>query len=180
MGNFFYILCSIIFFYSCNNAQEKQPEQSTNTKIENFEIDSTDFSILEYKSNWYWIFKNVQPANLSEKELIEIEVILKRGISENNLEQKRLLEEHNRNYPENKWTETGFELKLDGYKRQYVPVINEKGEKEVWVNFFCDDWGTHKWKTEILVVLDGGNCYFNLKINLMKKSYSELSINGYA
>jgi hypothetical protein len=29
-------------------------------------------------------------------------------------------------------------------------------------------------------VTDGGNCYYQIKINLSKKSYSDLHINGYA
>ena len=98
----------------------------------------------------------------------------------NNEKQKINLKIHNEEYPKNKRTETGFELELKGKKRQYVAVINEKGEKEVWVNFFCDDWGNDNWESDILIVHDGGNCYFNLKVNLTNKSYSELGINGYA
>lgn len=65
---------------------------------------------------------------------------------------------------------------LSVYKRQYVPVINEKGEKEVWVNCFCSKHPN--WKTEIGIVTDGGSCYFNLIINLHTKMNTSLDING--
>ncbi|WP_340067234.1 hypothetical protein [Ascidiimonas aurantiaca] len=35
-------------------------------------------------------------------------------------------------------------------------------------------------KKDLMIVHDGGNGYFNLKVNLTNKTYSELSINGYA
>jgi hypothetical protein len=59
-------------------------------------------------------------------------------------------------------------------------VINQEGEKEIWINFFCNEWESVGWKTDLMIVLDGGNCYFNLKVNLTNKTYSELIINGYA
>jgi hypothetical protein len=59
-------------------------------------------------------------------------------------------------------------------------VTNKKGEKEVWVNCFCDTWNSNRWKTEILFVEDGGNCYFNFRINLATKKYHDLGVNGEA
>lgn len=76
-------------------------------------------------------------------------------------------------------TVTGYELNLDKFQRQHWPVINENGEKEVWINFFCSDEKPIS-TDNIILVLDGGNCYFNIKINLTKKTYNELIIKGYA
>ena len=59
-------------------------------------------------------------------------------------------------------------------------MINQEGEKEIWINFFCNEWESDGWKNDLMIVLDGGNCYFNLKVNLTNKTYSELIINGYA
>jgi len=70
-----------------------------------------------------------------------------------------------------------FVIDLKKYKRQYIAVINSKGEKEVWVNCFCDTWKKN-WRKELIFVLDGGNCYFNLKINLTKGEYYDLMVNG--
>ncbi len=156
-------------------------EIKTNKNIQTeFKLAKSDFVILPFNKDWYWIFKNVKPTELAHSELIEIENIINLAVKENNERQKVNLKKHNEKYPKNKWNETGFELKLKGKKRQYVPVINEKGEKEIWINFFCNDWESDSWKTDLMIVQDGGNCYFNLKVNLTNKTYSELMINGYA
>ena len=60
-----------------------------------------------------------------------------------------------------------------------MAIFNHKGEKEVWINGFCNTWDKN-WKTEIILVHDGGNCYFNLKINLTSGECFEISVNGYA
>jgi hypothetical protein len=174
----FILLISVI---ACNK-QTKGTDQAIETQTENsnFQIPDSTYANLNYKSDWHWIFEDAQPTTLSENELFEIELIIKRAVRENNEQQRDRLEKRNKNYPDNQWTETGFELKTKGSKRQYVPVINSDGKKEIWINFFCDDWGSENWQTDILIVDDGGNCYFNLKVNLETRTHSELSINGYA
>ena len=169
------IFIILISISSCNGTKKNTSEIKSSEKTQTeFKLPKSDFVILSLKT------ENIKSAELTQSELIEIEEILKIAIIENNEEQKIGLIEHNKKYPKYQQTETGFELKLDGYKRQYVPIINEKGEKEVWINFFCDDFGTDNWKTEIVLVEDGGNCYYNIKINLKTKEHSELGINGNA
>jgi hypothetical protein len=69
-------------------------------------------------------------------------------------------------------------LKASGYHYQIVTVIDEKGEKLVWINALCES--IDFWRNEIAIILDGGNCFFNLKINLNKKEYFEFAVNGVA
>ena len=73
-----------------------------------------------------------------------------------------------------------IDFKKYTYRKQLIVVTNKKGEKEVWVNCFCDTWNSNKWKTDILVVEDGGNCYFHFKINLKTKKYFDFVINSLA
>jgi hypothetical protein len=63
------------------------------------------------------------------------------------------------------------------YKRQLVAVKNTKGQKEVWVNYFCST-GNYNWKRDYVAVQDGGSCYFNFKINLKTKRYYDFNVNG--
>ena|SRR6185295_14851840 len=72
-----------------------------------------------------------------------------------------------------------IDLKGKDYKKQLIAVTNSKGEKEIWINCFCDDWDK-SWKTEIIEVHDGGPCYFNLKINLTTKKIYDFGVNGFA
>jgi hypothetical protein len=73
----------------------------------------------------------------------------------------------------------GIDFKKYDYKRQYVSIINSIGEKEVWINCFCDSF-YKDWKKQILHVDDGGNCFFNLKVNLSTKKCYDIFVNGYA
>jgi hypothetical protein len=68
---------------------------------------------------------------------------------------------------------------LSKYRRQYVAVINGKGQKEVWINFFYSP-SIKNWKQRVVVVDDGGTYFFQLQINLsLKKAYG-LIPNGVA
>jgi hypothetical protein len=67
---------------------------------------------------------------------------------------------------------------LGTYIVQIVPFFNEQGEKEVWINGFCIDMGPF-WRNQLVLGLDGGNCYFNMRINLTVKTLISAGTNGY-
>jgi len=114
---------------------------------------------------------------LTTKELIEIETILIKFINDYNPKQLKQFEKINKAHPEFKLDKKHFIIDLDGYKRQYISVINRNGEKEVWINFMCDT-GDGDWRKELIVVDDGGNCYFKLKINITKGNHYDFFVNG--
>ena len=60
-----------------------------------------------------------------------------------------------------------------------MPYVNEKGEKEIWINGFCDNKGTD-WKKEIIFVFDGGNCFFEIRLNLTTEECLAIGISGYS
>ncbi|RDC65310.1 hypothetical protein [Adhaeribacter pallidiroseus] len=68
---------------------------------------------------------------------------------------------------------------LKNYKIQYVPYLNEKREKEIWINGFCDSFNKD-WRKEIIHVFDGGNCYFTIRLNLLTGECIAVGTNGYA
>ncbi|MEO8513466.1 MAG: hypothetical protein ABI543_07905 [Ignavibacteria bacterium] len=73
-----------------------------------------------------------------------------------------------------------FGRKLEDYHRQFVGGEKENGEKIIYINCFCyvniEYFKT--WKTDLIMVDDGGNCFFNVKANLDKNEYYELMVNG--
>jgi len=107
-----------------------------------------------------WLLENVKPSDLSNGEIKELNKIFKTCIRANKKELRA---------PQK-------------YKRQYIPVINSKGEKEIWVNCFCGGWNALNMdnKREVLSVMDGGNCYFNFKVNLKTKKWYNFMVNGAA
>lgn len=67
------------------------------------------------------------------------------------------------------------------YKRQYVPFVDKDGQKKVWINCFCaeqDDNEFVNWKKSVVIVDDGGSCFFNFIINLADKTFYNLEVNG--
>lgn len=70
--------------------------------------------------------------------------------------------------------------KLSTYKRQYVGLINQQGEKIVWVNFFAYDFDSEDWQQDLVIVDDGGDDFFNIKINIENKRCFDLIVNGVA
>ena len=70
---------------------------------------------------------------------------------------------------------------LINYTRQYFGFIDNKGNKIVWINCFIrnDASKDNTWKTFPTVVDDGGDCFFNLKVDTGKRQYYDLQINGH-
>lgn len=103
-------------------------------------------------------------THLTQQDYDLVEKLLEDCIANNNLNK----EENNSSYL----------LKLKMYNRQYIP-FTKGGDKLVLINCFCDDIKHFpRWKKEIITVYDGGSCYFTVLINLTKKEYSNLYING--
>ena len=66
------------------------------------------------------------------------------------------------------------------YYKQFVPALNTKGEKEVWVNCLWDVDDIKKLQNHIIFVFDGGAYYFRVKINLTTKKILSFGVNGLA
>ena len=124
-------------------------------------IDTSQYVVIKYGE--YKVFDNAKPTTLSKKEIDQIGDLLHKAIDEFNNDKKHYAKI----------------MPLSNYKIQLVPVINSNGEKEVWVNSFCEADGS-RWRKEIIFVEDGGNCYFQLKINLKTMKWYSMGINGYA
>ena len=67
-----------------------------------------------------------------------------------------------------------FDLKR--YRRQYIPMINAKGEKIIFINAFCGDefeeLFRNVWKKYLVVINDDDGCILNLFVNLTKRTYT--------
>lgn len=144
-------------------------------------IDTSKVVILPYDSTDIWIFKACTQAELTDEDFETIEVLLKKCIDDYNIEQMKKYEEICEKYPNDKFDKLHFVIDLTRYRRQCIAVNNQKGEKEVWINFFCRGGSIgERWKTGIIIVHDGGNCFFNLKMNLTTEEYYDFMVNGEA
>lgn len=124
-------------------------------------FDSENIAILKHFS----YDKGAKYTKLTNTDLILVDEIIDRCLSE---------------YNRGRDTSSYEFLKSSIYKRQYVPFI-KNGQKYVWVNFFCGDVKQYPyWRKKPVLVFDGGNCYFNVTINLSTEKYFSLYINGMA
>jgi hypothetical protein len=148
------------------------------TQVDN-SVDTSSIVILPYDSSLYWICKDCKPAELTSQDFEEIENFLIKCIDEYNPEQEKRFYEIKSKYPEQNFEMRHFTIDLKRYKRQYIAMTNINGEKVVWINCICDTYH-EDWRKGPIIVMDGGNCFFNLKINLTRHSYYELIVNGEA
>lgn len=169
------VLVLTVNLSSCG--QNRTESKAKNFDSTLFQVDSSVFAVQPFDTAQYWEFKDCKPAKLTKADLIEIEKLLRTCIDDYNPEQERQYNETKTKDPNLKINVKDFIIDLKKYKRQYYAVTNSKGEKEVWVNCFCDTWKKN-WRKELIFVLDGGNCFFNLKINLTKGEYYDLMVNG--
>lgn len=68
---------------------------------------------------------------------------------------------------------------LDRSKRQYLGYSLD-GRKRIFVNGFCDGYsgqGT-SWQTHLVVVLDGGPCFYQIHYDVQTATFAGLSVNG--
>jgi hypothetical protein len=71
----------------------------------------------------------------------------------------------------------GRELKRwQDYTFQYQ-AREEKGRKYIFVNALCGSTDRHTLDKQIIVILDGGSCFFNLKYDPLRKTFFDLFIN---
>jgi hypothetical protein len=74
----------------------------------------------------------------------------------------------------------GRELKRwEDYTFQYQGR-EEKGRKFIFINALCIQSDSPRLDKEIIVILDGGSCFFNLKFDPDRNEFFELFINGEA
>ncbi len=162
-----YIILVLISFSCIEHVSDKKnvsdvPSQTIKTNGEKFILDTNKIVILPIDTSVYSIPTYVRTAELTNQELAEVEQLLHLCLAPKKLLTKEDLES---------------QIILSEYRRQYIAYINQKGEKLVWVNCFCEQ-NFNDWKKAIVRVMDGGRCFFNVKINLTRKTFEDLMING--
>jgi hypothetical protein len=117
-----------------------------------------DYGFFSYDTTFYQLFpKDATPYDLTNEDLTQIETILKSCVKDANLT---------------------FELK--DYFKQCIAVRNKNNEREVWINLLCNPKEVDEVKYFVIQTEDGGDCYFNVKLNLDRKDCYDLYINGEA
>jgi len=145
-------------------------------------LNELSYVILPYKPAFQTDFDTegtYRCTKLNPEELVNAEKILSTAILKYNCEQETRIERLKELIPDYDFKAEDFSINLKDYSRQYIPVINEREEKEIWINFFCDQVKEHPyWEKEVIFVMDGGKCYFSIVVNLSTMNYSKFYVNG--
>jgi hypothetical protein len=168
MKKYAFCIC-LVFIYcmiSCS-ANRKNASQ----------MDESMIAILPHKAISFMEFSDCKPAKLTRIDMNNIDSLLRKCANDYNPQAEKQYHDIKNRDPSFTYGIQHFILDLKRYKRQYVAVINTKGEKEVWVNCFCRIFD-RDWQKQLIFVHDGGNCFFNLKMNLTQKKYYGLYVNG--
>jgi hypothetical protein len=167
-STFMFCIFSVGAFVACGQVVNKTVTEQKLPNQTSLQLDTTNTVIIAFSKKNTWLFDSTYTsATLSLDDLQMIDSILLVCVNNYN---NSLDREHKM------WS---IDLRKNNYKKQLIAVSNKKGQKEVLVNCFCSTWNNN-WRTAILVVHDGGNCYFNLKINLTTRKFYDLVVNGEA
>jgi hypothetical protein len=153
------LICSL--FLSKNHLP--QDKAKIGVPIRTIAIDSSRYTVLKLDRIPDYIFdKSYKTVELSADDISKIEILIGNRVRKYNKTAKKLLIKD-----------------PSKYYKQFIAVTNANGEKEVWVNCFCEVFPQNfQWKKHIFFVFDGGGCFFQLKINLTKNTLYDLTING--
>jgi hypothetical protein len=159
-----FLLLIITSFTFCNSKKQDIPKD-----LSTLSYDTAVIAIIPFQGKDFYggLDSSNKPSELTQKDISEIEKIFMRSIAEHEL--ALLGREKDPHSIKNELI----------YKRQYICYITKKGEKIVYVNCFCGSMNID-WHKQMMIVQDGGNCFFNLKINLSTQKYFDFMVNGYA
>jgi hypothetical protein len=140
--------------------------ENKNLKDKRLLPDTSKIAVLTYK-NLGKGDKFPKNLKLTKADFLIIDQQLSKCIAQYNSEMKSRFKADSKSY----------QINISGYKRQYIASIDAQGNRKVWVNCFCEH-GDLNWKTQEISVSDGGKCFFNVMIDLDKKTHYRLVVNS--
>jgi hypothetical protein len=66
--------------------------------------------------------------------------------------------------------------RLDEYQSQYIG-LQRAGSQIIYGNFFCNNLGM-EWQKDLVIVMDGGDCYFQIEYDVGEGAFIMLMVNG--
>lgn len=138
------VIAGLLCLVTCSSRAQTQPPTQSETNIVAKPIDTSMYFVFKFDKNRDHIFFNgdFTSTDLSYDEIRQIEkAIRKRSATSSKNE---------RIYHSGR------------YYKQFLPVLNSKGEKEVWVSCFCMASQKSYWKDFMILTDGGGRCFFIL------------------
>src|ERR1700759_1303843 len=96
------------------------------------------------------------PATLSNDDFAIIDRVLSFCVNKYNRSQTTVYRQTVKKLPDQELYINDYVIDLKRDYRQYIGVYNKKGEKEVWVNCFCNIRSLDYWREKAVIVMGGG------------------------
>lgn len=147
-----------------NNYKIKIQKNNTDLRLTKFIKIPSDFTIFTFSESFKELFTAGSKSTLpNKKDFVIIEKCLENKIKSNS----KQFREHN---------------SQTQYFKQCIFIANSKGEKEVWLQGLSkkDKHFKNNWQHEIPLVDDGGEYFFELKMNLTTGKVDYFYIHGEA
>ncbi len=163
------ILFCAFFFFSCGSKKDNLPvDKKTDDPPKDITYELKPYqAIVPAVENMRWAFgKNYKTWKPEPKDIETAERLLKECFDK-----------------ESSGTVNPFSgRKLEDYNRQFIGAVIEGGNRVILVNCFCrsEEKILKNWKEQLVLVADGGNCFFYLKVNIDTGRYYGLMVNGYS
>lgn len=160
------LLINLSFFFSFQQKPwmkdyklmpSKQDTFVGNDQLVVFSMDTT--------SRWHYRIPDWRPYEPGKRDLDTLRILISRAL--NHMNNERIMADRN--------------LYVSDHKFQVVFGVNTVNEVNCWIFAFCNNSDvvtSQRWKDKVYTVQGGGNCYFNLKINIFRKVYFEARVNG--
>jgi len=66
--------------------------------------------------------------------------------------------------------------RLEEYQRQFIGLMRN-GSHIIYGNYFCDNLGI-SWRQKLVIVEDGGDCFFQVEYDIERGMFIKLLVNG--
>jgi hypothetical protein len=160
------LFCLVSSFFICNSVFAQNPYCPP-------AFDTTNTVVLPFV-----VIVGSVPANCKRDEINDSEVTIIDSLLAGVMFDERIGE--NGPFPEQQVKKPRpIKEILSYYKRQFVCYRNDKEEKIIWIYCFCASEKTLHWKEYFVSAMDGGDCFFNLKLNLTNKTAFDVKVNGF-
>lgn len=174
------VIACLPLLSSCGESKTETGVLPADNTVPKVSADTIDFAILPSDSSTHLITgfpRNLETATLNGTDQHLVDSLMEALVADYNAKLPAQEPE-----PADTTASAPSPIHLKDYKKQYIAVTNAKGEKEVWANCFCKAIEKRiefvDWKKIPVKVIDGGNCFFNVKLNLAKRKAYDLKVNS--
>lgn len=156
------------------------------TQINLQHIDTSKYMVFKFDKILYTNYKfdkHAESTTLSDNEIRDIEEVIRlEAIKYNKRENTIAVSVTKRTRKMLKDTSYiyrgGFLDSTLSYYKQFIPVINHNGEKEVFISCFCSADQKLHWREFLILPDGGGSCFFRLRVNLTKRKVLYFEVNA--